>query len=236
MSIPLPQAPKGGLAGFVERALQRDLLEGHLRPGTRLVTRELAEQLGTSPTPVREALLKLVAAGALDIGPAQSFRVPRVTGDRYLEISEIRRALEGLAAARATERITPRQIAELRQTKERFIAAKNARDVAAALRHNYAFRFGLYESAGMPTLLDMIERLWLQIGPTLNYLYPQAAPAGAEPHNYDRLLAALEQRDQDGVRAAIDRAIDAGTQILLTNLQNEPDPAPRPKPFLIGLP
>lgn len=47
---------------------------------------------------------------------------------------------------------------------------KPTRDVAAALAGNRGFRFGLYEAARMPVLLDMIERLWLQIGPTLNFL------------------------------------------------------------------
>jgi GntR family colanic acid and biofilm gene transcriptional regulator len=213
-------APKGGLTGFVERSLHRALLEGHLRPGERLVTRELAEQLGTSLTPVREALLKLVAAGALEIGAAQSFRVPLVTVARYLEISDIRRAVEGLAAERATARIEPPQIEGLRVIKDRFLAAKGQYDVAEALAQNYAFRFGLYEIAAMPALLDVIERLWLQIGPTLNYLYPQPVAVSAGQHNYDRLLAALERRDGTGVRAAIDRAIDEGNDIVLTNLQN----------------
>jgi GntR family colanic acid and biofilm gene transcriptional regulator len=75
----------------------------------------------------------------------------------------------------------------------------------------------------MPTLLDMIERLWLQIGPTLNYLYPQERPAAQGQHNYDRLLAALERRDGTAVRAAIDRAIDEGNEILLANM-----PTPQP--------
>ena len=220
ISLHMSPAPKGGLAGFVERSLHRALLEGHLRPGERLVTRELAEQLGTSLTPVREALLKLVAAGALESGASQSFRVPVVTVARYLEISDIRRAVEGLAAERAAARIEPRQIEALRVIKDRFLAAKGQSDVAQALVQNYAFRFGLYKIAGMPTLLDVIERLWLQIGPTLNYLYPQPVTMNPGQHNYDRLLAALERRDGTGVRAAIDRAIDEGNEILLTNLQN----------------
>jgi GntR family colanic acid and biofilm gene transcriptional regulator len=216
----MPTAPKGGLAGFVERALHRALLEGHLRPGERLVTRELADQLGTSLTPVREALLKLVTAGALEIGPSQSFRVPQLTVGRYLEISDIRHAIEGLAAERATARIATAQIAALRAAKERFLAAKDQHDVPAALAHNYAFRFALYEIAAMPTLLDMIERLWLQIGPTLNYLYPQPAVIAERQHSYDHVLAALEQRDAAGVRAAIDRAIDEGNGIVLKNLRD----------------
>lgn len=213
-----PPAPKGGLAGFAERSLKQALLDGRLRPGERLVTRELAARLGTSPTPVREAMLKLVAGGALEVAPSQSFQVPVLDAARYLELADIRRALEGLAAERATALIGADDIAALRRINSQFQAAKSAGDVAAALSHNRAFRFGLYERARMPALLEMIERLWLQIGPALNYLYPQPPAAEGGPHSYDCILDALDRRDAPAAREAIDRAIDEGSQILLANM------------------
>jgi GntR family colanic acid and biofilm gene transcriptional regulator len=60
----------------------------------------------------------------------------------------------------------------------------------------------------------------LQIGPTLNYLYPQPAMLAEGAHNYDRLLAAMDRRDAAAVRAAIDRAIEEGNAILLTKLSD----------------
>jgi GntR family colanic acid and biofilm gene transcriptional regulator len=211
-------APKGGLAGYAERALKQALLEGKLRPGERLITRDLAERLGTSPTPVREALLKLVAAGILEVARSQSFQVPTVSIERYREIADIRREIETLAAARATTRITNGEIAELGAINVRFQAAKRSGDVAAALAENRAFRFGLYEAARMPILLDMIERLWLQIGPTLNFLYPQSNPDSGDQHTYGSILRGLESRDEAAVRAGIERAITSGTEILVANL------------------
>ena len=222
-SSPMPsdfaRAPKGGLVGFVESQLRQALLEGRLRPGERLVTRDLAARLGTSPTPVREALLRLVAAGVIEAAPSQSFQVPVLDAARYLELADIRAVLEGLAAERAVARITAADIAMLRGINRDFQAAKRSGDVAAALVRNRAFRFALYELAGMPALVDMIERLWLQIGPTLNFLYPQAAAPGE--HSYDRILLALENRDVAAVRAAIDSAIEDGNAILLANMDGE---------------
>ena len=211
-------APKGGLAGYAERALKQALLEGKLRPGERLITRDLAERLGTSPTPVREALLKLVTAGILEVARSQSFQVPILSIERYREIADIRREIETLAAARATTRITRGEIAELRAINTRFQMAKRLGDVAASLAENRAFRFGLYEAARMPILLDMIERLWLQIGPTLNFLYPQSNPDHGDQHNYAAILRALEQRDEAVVRTGIERAIASGTEILVANM------------------
>ena len=211
-------APKGGLAGFVERSLKQALLEGRLRPGERLVTREFADQLGTSLTPVREALLKLVAAGALEGAPSQSFQVPLMTEAGYREIADIRTAVEGLAAERAAQVIRPETIATLRDLNAEFRAAKREGEIAHALALNKSFRFTLYESAVMPRLLEVIERLWLQIGPSLNFLYPQPKPGRFTRHNYDVLLDALERRDGVGVRRAIEQAIDAGMHILLANM------------------
>lgn len=233
MPIDLPQAPKGGLAGFAERSLKQALLEARLKPGQRLVTRELAQRLGMSPTPVREALLKLVAAGVLEATPAQAFQVPRITPERYQEIARIRHAVEGLAAETAALRIGAAQIAALRAANEEFRRAKGQADAAAALRHNKAFRFSLYEAAEMPVLLDIIERLWLQIGPSLNYLYPQPKPRRIDRHNYDLLLEALDRQDPQGVRTAIAQAIESGTQILLDNMRHHPDLAAAPVEALL---
>src|SRR5260370_25901006 len=100
VSLDLPLPPKGGLTGHVERTLKQALMEGSLKPGERLVARDLAERLGTSQTPVREALLKLVASGALEVTPAQSFQVAAPSVERYREITDIRRVVEALAVER----------------------------------------------------------------------------------------------------------------------------------------
>lgn len=215
-------APKGGLTGFVERSLSQALLDGRLHPGERLVTRDLASRLGTSLTPVREALLKLAAAGVLEAAPSQSFQVPVLDAPRYLELADIRRELEGLAGERAVSRATDADIETLRSVTARFKAAKLAGDVPTALAESRAFRFGLYGLASMPALLEMIERLWLQIGPTLNFLYPQQSASIDSEHNYDRILAGLTRRDGTTVRRAIGDAIDEGNRIVVANLSRRP--------------
>ena len=218
-ALDLPAAPKGGLSGFVEATLKQRLMEGRLKPGERLVTRDLAARLGTSPTPVREALLKLVAAGVLEVAPAQAFTVPVVTVRQYAEMADIRRSVEGLAAERAARAITPHRLVLLAEINAAHRAARRGHDVAEALRLNQAFRFTLYEGADMPTLFDIIERLWLRIGPSLNYLYPRPEEVDLGRHNYDDVLDALAAGDAAAVRASIERAVDAGTRILVANLE-----------------
>ncbi len=208
-------APRKSLVGYVEDELRSALIEGRLEPGTRLVTKELADALGMSITPVREALVRFAASGILTAEPAQSFRVPAVSAAQYGEIAEVRKAVEGLAAAKAAVRITAAEIAEMEQLLARYMTAKTTGEPHAALKINKEFRFVLYAAADMPTLLGVIETLWLKTGPGFNYLYPESRRSVNEHHNYDDLLAALRSRSPERARAAIQHAIDDGAKRVL---------------------
>jgi GntR family colanic acid and biofilm gene transcriptional regulator len=210
-------APRKSLVAHVEDELRGALVEGRLEPGTRLVTKELADSLGMSITPVREALVRFAASGVLTAEPAQSFRVPTLSVAQYAEISEVRKAVEGLAAANAATRIAPADIARMESLLGEYLAAKTA-DPHLALKKNKEFRFVLYAAAEMPTLLGVIETLWLKAGPGFNYLYPEEHKALSEHHNYDELLAALRGRSPEAARAAIEHAIDDGAKRVMAAL------------------
>lgn len=221
MSISLfSAAPRRSLVAHVEDELRGALIEGRLEPGTRLVTKELADSLGMSITPVREALVRFAASGVLTAEPAQSFRVPTLTVAQYAEISEVRKAVEGLAAAKAATRIGAEDIARMRTLLGEYLAAKASGKPHLALKKNKEFRFVLYAAARMPTLLGVIETLWLKAGPGFNYLYPDPDKGKAllEHHNYDDLLAALNRRSPDEARAAIEHAIDDGAERVMAAL------------------
>jgi GntR family colanic acid and biofilm gene transcriptional regulator len=202
---------KNSLTQLVERELRDALISGRLRPGEALKIRDLATQLGVSPTPVREALMKLAAERAIEANHARSFRVPVLTRDGYVEICAIRRAVEGLAAAQAAGKATPPEIRTLRGINRQFQDAKARGDAAATLIHNQRFRFGLYALSGMPSLLAIIESLWLRIGPAFTLLYPRSPSDPEYRQEYADALRALERRDPDAARAAIERAIDIGS-------------------------
>lgn len=210
----LPVAPKGGLTGHVERTLKQALMEGSLKPGERLIARDLAARLGTSPTPVREALLKLVASGALEMAPAQSFTVPAMSRDGYHEIIDIRIVVESLAVERAMPLLTARDIAELREINERFKDARRRDSAREALHENKEFKLTLFERAQMPALYAVIESLWLKIGPSLNYLFPMDTNRLVDPHNHDLLLDALTQQNTGEAVRLIRKTITDGAAII----------------------
>jgi GntR family colanic acid and biofilm gene transcriptional regulator len=204
----------------VEDEIRAALIEGRLEPGTRLVTKDLADSLGMSITPVREALVRFAASGVLTAEPAASFRVPTMTVAQYSEISEIRKAVEGLAAFNAATQISAQEITSMQALLKEYLTAKAEKDHHLALTLNKKFRFVLYSAARMPTLLGVIETLWLKAGPGFNYLYPEVRSVPSDHHNYDDLMLALKGKHAEAARVAIEHAIDDGARIVLEALQH----------------
>jgi len=197
------------------------LMKGQFRPGEKIGIRELARQMGTSPTPVREALLQLVSSHALEMKPAHSVTVPILTKTHYLEVRELRVTLEGLAAEQAAMKITAGKIETLRRIHAALAKAKASGNYKEALARNQAFHFELCKAAEMPLLLALLEILWLQIGPSLNLIYPPASPDSGEKHYHLQVLDAFGERDGRRARKGIESDLIYGGAQLLEYLENQ---------------
>src|SRR5471030_616438 len=153
------------LRSHVYDSLRDALTAGRFVPGQKLSFRFIAGTLGVSLTPVREAIRRLVAEGALEMRPSRSVRVPLMTKDKLLELRDIRMALEGLATEKAAALATPAQIARLRRIASDLLAVRCRGDTSADRQKIREFHFAVYAIAGRPTLLQLIEGLWLRTGP-----------------------------------------------------------------------
>lgn len=196
------------LADQVYGHLKDLLLEGRAAPGERFTLRGLAAAIGTSAMPVREAVSRLAAENALEVLPNRAVRVPLMSRARFIELRLIRCSLEGLAAASAATAATADEIAEITQFEELFSAERDEAqpDGARAMHNNKQLHFALYRAAHLPTLLQMIEGLWLQIGPVLNLDFcagPDRVRQGEAHIHHAALVRALTARDPDGARAAL---------------------------------
>ena len=203
-------------------AMLRDALAaGRFQPNDRLRIRELALQLGTSVTPVRDAMLQLVQEEALVLRSPRDFRVPVLSVARYLEIRALRLELEGLGAFEAARRIDDASLADL----ERLLLANEEaiarHDLAAALQCNQAFHLGLAQAAGMPTLKRFVDHLWMQTAPLIAARYAAFSPDMRVGHHH-AIIAALRQRDGAAARQAIEQDIlDGGAQMLAHVMRQE---------------
>ena len=217
MDYQLDTLEHDNLGSTVYQLLCKALIQGRLQPGARLKIRELAEQLGTSVTPVRDAILRLVQEQALTMQSPRDIRVPYMTVERYLEIRAIRIRLEGLAAETAAQKADAADIARLEDIVSRNASAMRAEDTLLGCELNQQFHFALVNIAGLPFLQGILYRIWLQMGPLIAAVYQQG---GSDMIDYHYpVLAAIRTGDGPAAAAAIGDDILHGGHSILLHLQ-----------------
>jgi DNA-binding GntR family transcriptional regulator len=198
----------------VYRALARGLMAGMFKPGEAVTLRTLAHGLGTSAMPVREAVSRLIAERALVLLPNRSVIVPRMSRARFIELTQVRRILEGHVTESACARTTPallRELSEINDAMKRCVAVN---DFHGALSRNMAFHFTLYRAAGKPVALALIEMLWLQAGPFLALSLTTPGIRWTARH-HQAVLAGLRASLANVARRAVEADIeDTGVQLL----------------------
>ncbi|WP_245459632.1 MULTISPECIES: GntR family transcriptional regulator [unclassified Rhizobium] len=186
---------------------------GHFSPGEKITIRDLAKNLSMSPTPVREALYRLISEGVLQGEVNRSAVVPLLMPEQIAELKDIRLHIECFAAERAALRGTPEIAETLRKTSEKIKKARAAGDRRADIALVYKFQFELYAACSMPDLLRIVNSLWLKTGPYLNLLYPHyiSSISAARGDWRERIASGVENRDAtavvEEVRLDIDQAL-----------------------------
>jgi len=208
----LPKINKGNLSEQVYGTIRSSLMDGRYTPGERLTIASLADQLGVSITPVREAIFRLVTERALEMRAATSIQVRSLTPPELREIQLIRYHLEGEAAAQAALKISKKMLDDLEALQTLFSKAA-AKDPLEASRINREFHFKLAEAAEMPMLYVMIESMWAQMGPLIHlyHLNTSKRVLTSDSHGHYPLLRSLAARDSDGARSALQADIRVGT-------------------------
>jgi DNA-binding GntR family transcriptional regulator len=205
---------RGVVQDRVLAQLRRGLMVGALVPGQMITLRRLAEMLGTSPMPVREAINQLTAANALEILPNRSVAVPRMSAERFKDLTRVRQAVEGLAAEVACSNSTPELVRALNAINAKLHTAIKRRNILGCLEMNQEFHFTLYGAANSPILSPLIESLWLQAGPIM-YLSLTDSDMPWNAVHHEHLLAALKSKRPAEARRAILRDIGQTAKSLL---------------------
>lgn len=211
--------------GKVYERIRDALIAGKMLPGQRIIIRDLADALGTSMMPVREALRRLEAENALVAAAGGTLTVPILDPTDYEELCLIRIALESKAAAEAATRITPREIEKLERTLIALEEASDRRDVEAALRLNQEFHHLVYVAARRALLLRLIESLWLRVGPQLSYVVRSDIYGGitirSDDHPHRQVLGALKAGNGRAASAGIARDIRRAEKVIVSHLLAE---------------
>jgi len=200
------------LSSKVYGALCDAIIKGQFQPGDRLKIRDLAQTLGTSVTPVRDAILRLTHDEALIFLSPRDIRIPMISRARYLEIRTIRLRLESLAAETAARLVTDSDLTRLQDLIARNEQALRSGNTALGLELNQAFHFELPTIAQMPVLYGTLRRLWLQMGPLVASAYTAGGRTMIDPHY--PLLTALKNRDPAAAAAIQADILSGGEHIL----------------------
>ena len=180
---------------LVADALKEMMHSGELAPGATLRQRDVAEQLGVSPTPVREAFRRLEAEGFIVTEAHRAAVVVRSENNRLYENAVIRAALEGLGAKLAAERIDNEDIRALESLNKELA---DAPDRQAALALNRKFHFRIYEITESPVLIAQLNLLWRTLGDGP----PVDRPLSESVAHHQIIIDALRARDGDRAETA----------------------------------
>lgn len=187
---------------------------GKFLPGERLKIRNVAQALGVGVMPVRAALLRLAAEGALTHSANKGVSVPSLSKAEFDDVLQNRLLLEGEAAERGALRMDAAQRQRLRALVQTMDAALQTNDAKAYLDANEYFHVHLYKAAGSPLLMTLIETVWLKVGPLSNQLFDNNPNAGVLNDAHTDMLKALDLGDASGVRRAIERDLFIAGQFL----------------------
>ena len=147
------------LRDVVFNTLRKAILRGELKPGERLMEIQLANKLGVSRTPIREAIRKLELEGLVLMIPRKGAEVAQITEKNMQDVLEVRKALEELSVQLACERITPEQVEEMKMAAEDFRKVLKSGDVTKIAEADVKFHDIIFAATNNQRLITLLSNL-----------------------------------------------------------------------------
>ena len=211
MPSPAPNEPSA--IARITGILRHRLITGAMQPGAMVSLRSLAEELGVSAMPVREAVGRLVSEDALELGKNRGIRVPSMSRDKLFDLTAVRVFLESELVKRAAFHIEKAEQTQAKRDNDAVDAAIAKGDAGAYMRANYDFHFGIYQAARSPTFLRLAEGIWSQTGPFMSVVYAGLSRLDYSDH-HPRILDALAARDPINAAEAVRADIESGLDLI----------------------
>lgn len=188
------------LREIVYEQLKMQILQGIIEPGTRMMEVELAEDMGVSRTPVREAIRKLEKEGLVTIEPRRGAYASDISLKDMVDTLEVREDLEGLAASLAAARITPEQVKELEEITASYREAIEKKDTESIIHYDEIFHKFIVSCAENETLSQIyntVQELTLRFR---YFYYDDFSRYESMPGEHRAMLAAISSGDSDLAR------------------------------------
>jgi DNA-binding GntR family transcriptional regulator len=200
---PLVPLQRSTLWDSAYASLRTALMEGRLAPGQRILLRDVADRLGISLTPVRDAVNRLIAEHVLErgsVGQGGGATVPMLSADQFRQLMAVRASLEASATAAAAPLCRPGDLQGIEEALQAMQTTFDEQRPDAYLEAHYRFHFGIYRLCRMPIMIEIIESAWVRCAPTLTLGLPEYVPGLKRFPFHVSALEAL--RAGDGTRAA----------------------------------
>ena len=207
------------LRDVVFKTLREAILKGNLAPGERLMEIQLANQLGVSRTPIREAIRKLELEGLVIMIPRRGAEVARITEKDLKDVLEVRTSLEELAISLACERISDASVEALKEALKNFKAAINGGDVTKIAESDVAFHDIIFAATDNARLIQIVNNLREQM-----YRYRLEYLKDYTTHDrlykeHEEIVAAIADRDKALARKLIVEHIYHQERTVIKNIQ-----------------
>ncbi len=192
------------LREIVYEDLKLRILTGNIEPGTRMMEVELAEDMGVSRTPIREAIRKLEKEGLVTIEPRRGAYASQISTDDMVEILEVRQTMEGFAAQVAAEKIDAERLKEIQETEAAYREAVESGNTQGMIFYDSKFHRLIVEASRNKTLMQMTETLQ-ELSLRFRYLYyDDFKRAKKMPEEHVRIIEAIKAGDSEGAKNAVD--------------------------------
>ncbi len=215
----MPQSVPGTAQQHAVDSLRRLIVSGALRPGQRVNQEDVAEQIGLSVAPVREALRVLEQEGQLTYLPRRGYFVTELRIEDLEEIYELRQVLEERAARRALPTLDDDALQRIALAARDCMDAAEAGDVAAELAANRRFHFAVLDSPDQVHAMRLVRLLWDSTEAYRAMYYNSPAERIRSIDAHDRILAAIRAGDADRLVEELDahraRALEVLRDVLL---------------------
>ena len=210
------------LRDVVFNTLRQAILRGEFKPGERLMEIQLANKLGVSRTPIREAIRKLELEGLVIMIPRKGAEVADITEKSLRDVLEVRKALEELAVQLACEKITQEELEELEKAGENFKKVLNrSKDITEVAEADVRFHDVIYMATDNQKLIHLMNKLREQM-----YRYRLEYIKDADKRQilmveHEHILKALTLRHIQEAKMAVREHIDNQEITILKNLKEQ---------------
>lgn len=209
------------LRELVFESLREAILLGRLRPGERLMELQLADEMGVSRTPVREAIRKLELDGFVVMIPRKGAYVAGITIKDIADVFEVRAALEGLAAGLAAERITDNELDQLERALVHVRDFQIGSDIGGFAEGDTAFHDIIYQASRNQQLVQIITHLREHIQRFRRTSLSQPGRTKIALDEHRAIVEAIAERDTEQARILAREHIENAEQILLSAVRKE---------------